>query len=70
MAASAEWDNPGAYPRHDLSPHQREVLLGIARGGCNQQIAEDLDINSYAVRNIITDQYDNLGLASRVRALF
>ena len=53
----------------DLSPRQREIMLCLARGGTNQQIADDLGLKLSTVRNNVADVYEILGLSNRVQAL-
>ena len=53
----------------DLSPRQREIMLCLARGSSNQEIADDLGLKLSTVRNNIAAVYELLGLSNRVQAL-
>lgn len=53
----------------DLSPRQREIMLCLARGNSNQEIADDLGLKLSTVRNNIAAVYEMLGLSNRVQAL-
>lgn len=53
----------------DLSPRQQEILLCLARGNSNQEIADDLGLKLSTVRNNIAAVYEMLGLSNRVQAL-
>ena len=53
----------------DLSPRQQEIMLCLARGNSNQEIADDLGLKLSTVRNNIAAVYEMLGLSNRVQAL-
>jgi DNA-binding NarL/FixJ family response regulator len=53
----------------DLSPRQQEIMLCLARGSSNQEIADDLGLKLSTVRNNIAAVYELLGLSNRVQAL-
>ena len=51
-----------------LTPRQREVLLLIAAGASNRQIAETLVVSERTARTHVSDILAKLGLASRTQA--
>ncbi|MDP9312994.1 MAG: LuxR C-terminal-related transcriptional regulator [Chloroflexota bacterium] len=51
-----------------LAPPERAILQGVARGLCNQQIADHLGIQEKTVRNILTTVYAKLGVDNRTQA--
>ncbi|MBA2125103.1 LuxR family transcriptional regulator [Hyphomicrobium methylovorum] len=51
-----------------LSPRQREVLLLVAAGKSNQEIAEDLDCSLNTVKRHVTAVLQKLRLPNRTRA--
>jgi DNA-binding NarL/FixJ family response regulator len=59
-----------ASPRPDdvLSQREKEVLLLIAKGNTNRQIAEALVISEHTSRNHVTHILDKLGLSRRAEA--
>ena len=52
----------------DLSPREREVLVLIARGGTNQQIADELMVSRDTVRNHVASILAKLGVNSKLQA--
>ena len=61
-----------ARPRHDpladLTPREREVLQGIARGLSNQEIAAELGIAEPTVKTHAGNIFGKLGVESRTQA--
>ena len=59
-----------ASPRPDdvLSQREKEVLLLIAKGHTNRQIAAALVISEHTARNHVTHILDKLGLSRRSEA--
>jgi len=53
----------------DLSPRQQEIMLCLAKGMSNQEIADFLGIKLSTVRNNIATVYEWLGITNRVQAL-
>ncbi|MEZ4522375.1 MAG: helix-turn-helix transcriptional regulator [Thermomicrobiales bacterium] len=53
----------------DLSPRQQEIMLCLAQGSSNQEIADDLGLKLSTVRNNIAAVYELLGISNRVQAL-
>jgi DNA-binding NarL/FixJ family response regulator len=52
----------------DLTPREREVLVLIARGGTNQQIANELSLSRDTVRNHVAQILSKLGVHSKLQA--
>ncbi|MCJ7510639.1 MAG: response regulator transcription factor [Dehalococcoidia bacterium] len=61
LSASAKKDDP-------LSDREKEVLLLIARGRTNREIAEALVISDHTARNHVSHILDKLGLSRRSEA--
>jgi len=61
LSASAKKDDP-------LSDREKEVLLLVARGRTNREIAEALVISEHTARNHVTHILDKLGLSRRSEA--
>jgi DNA-binding CsgD family transcriptional regulator len=58
----------GALQTFGLSPREREVLLLLAEGNTNQEIAASLSISHRTVRNHVTNILTKLGVESRTAA--
>jgi pimeloyl-ACP methyl ester carboxylesterase/DNA-binding CsgD family transcriptional regulator len=58
-----------ALPLGDLSPRERSVLEGIARGLDNAEIATSLGLSEKTVRNHITRVFDKIGVQQRYQAI-
>jgi len=54
---------------NDLSPRQQDIMLCLAKGMSNQEIADYLGIKLSTVRNNIATVYEWLGITNRVQAL-
>lgn len=52
-----------------LSPREREILISIAQGHTNAQIASGLFLSEKTVRNHITRIFEKLGVHSRAQAI-
>lgn len=61
---------PGREPPTSvrISPREREVLLLLARGASNKEIAASLHISLGTVKNHLTALYEKLGVTQRVQA--
>lgn len=69
LSALAPASEPKADPGIDkLSAREREILVLIARGGSNKQIARDLDIAETTVKIHVQHILRKLNLSSRVQA--
>lgn len=53
----------------DLTPREREVLQSMARGGSNQQIADELFLSRDTVRNHVASILSKLGVNSKLQAV-
>lgn len=53
----------------DLTPREREVLQVMARGGSNQQIADELVLSRDTVRNHVASILSKLGVNSKLQAV-
>jgi DNA-binding NarL/FixJ family response regulator len=56
---------PGGSPAEELSEREEEVLLLIARGHSNKDIAEQLDLSVKTIEKYKTRSMQKLGLQSR-----
>jgi RNA polymerase sigma factor (sigma-70 family) len=65
----SRFDRIETRPRLErLSPRERDVLLLVARGASNREIARDLGLSEHTVRTHITNILAKLGLENRVQA--
>ena len=48
-----------------LTPREKEVLLEVAQGATNREVAEKLVISEYTARNMVSNMLGKLGLRSR-----
>ena len=55
-------------PRRTLTPREREVLVLMANGGTNRQIAGRLEISEQSVKNHISNLLRKLGARNRTEA--
>jgi two-component system nitrate/nitrite response regulator NarL len=68
-ASPAEADaGAPASPIEQLSPRERDILRGIARGASNKEIARDLGIAETTVKIHVQHVLRKLGFSSRVQA--
>lgn len=71
LSLPAAKDLAGASPvllGHDLSERERDVLVLLARGMSNKQIAEQLHRSPFTVRSHVSSIIDKLGAANRAEA--
>jgi two-component system, NarL family, nitrate/nitrite response regulator NarL len=59
---------PAPSPMAQLSPREREILRGVARGSSNKAIARDLGIAETTVKVHVQHILQKLNVASRVQA--
>ena len=52
-----------------LSAREREILLGLARGRTNRELAEDLIVSEATVKTHVSNLLTKLGVRSRVQAV-
>lgn len=55
-------------PGHDLTDREREVLKLLVKGHSNTQIAEQLDVSPYTIRNHVSRIFSKLDVSSRTEA--
>lgn len=68
-AARGEQYKLAPHRKSVLTPNERVVLRGVARGWTNKQIADSIHVQAKTVTNALTDIYRKLGLTSRTQAL-
>jgi len=51
----------------DLTPREREILLAVARGQKNREVAESLGLSEHTVKNHLKNILQKLHLANRVQ---
>ena len=66
--ADSEAAPPPPSPIEQLSPRERDILRGIARGASNKEIARDLGIAETTVKIHVQHVLRKLGFSSRVQA--
>ncbi|KRB80537.1 LuxR family transcriptional regulator [Nocardioides sp. Root190] len=73
LVAARFADVPGARPEPasaaTLSPREREVLLQLAKGRSNAEIATDLHIAAETVKSHVAEVLRKLGLRDRIQAV-
>jgi two-component system, NarL family, nitrate/nitrite response regulator NarL len=52
-----------------LSQLQLQIILLVAQGLTNREIAGELGISEYVVRNYLTKIYDKIGVSNRVELM-
>lgn len=67
MTAASDWTATRTWA--ELSAHQRDLIIRIARGQSNQTIAADLDISLSDVRDRIAALYEQFGFTNRVQVV-
>jgi two-component system nitrate/nitrite response regulator NarL len=66
--AESEAAPPPTSPIEQLSPRERDILRGIARGASNKEIARELGIAETTVKIHVQHVLRKLGFSSRVQA--
>ena len=69
LAASGEFGATGLDDRERLSPRESEVLIQLARGAGNKQIAAALMISEHTVKFHLASIFAKLGVSSRTEAV-
>ncbi|WP_418060550.1 response regulator [Pimelobacter simplex] len=73
LVAARFADVPLARPEpaaaRELSPREREVLLELARGRSNAEIAGDLNVSPETVKSHVAEVLRKLGLRDRIQAV-
>jgi DNA-binding NarL/FixJ family response regulator len=52
-----------------LSPREREILVGLARGRTNRELADDLFVSEATVKTHVSNLLTKLGVRNRVQAV-
>ena len=66
---SASSDRPMPAAIGTLSTREREILLGLARGRTNRELAGDLIVSEATVKTHVSNLLTKLGVRSRVQAV-
>jgi DNA-binding NarL/FixJ family response regulator len=62
---------PAAAPKLPLTPREREIVIAVAAGRSNQEVARQLKISKETVKHHLTSIFDKVGASSRLElALF
>ncbi len=67
--ASAAADGPHPDAISSLSAREREILIGLARGLTNRELADELIVSEATVKTHVSNLLTKLGLRSRVQAV-
>jgi DNA-binding NarL/FixJ family response regulator len=68
-ASSAPAPRPVPAAVGTLSAREREILVGLARGRTNRELAEDLIVSEATVKTHVSNLLTKLGVRSRVQAV-
>ncbi len=66
-ADRAAMANDAAGAGDDLTPREREILLAVARGQKNREVAESLGLSEHTVKNHLKNILQKLHLGNRVQ---
>lgn len=68
--SSFDWRHPARDPgRAALSPREREVLLLLADGKTNREVAAELDVGAETVKTLVARAFAKLGARRRAEAI-
>lgn len=67
--SNAVTDRPVPATVGTLSPREREILVGLARGRTNRELAGDLIVSEATVKTHVSNLLTKLGVRSRVQAV-
>ena len=68
-ASSAPTSRPVPAAVGTLSAREREILVGLARGRTNRELADDLIVSEATVKTHVSNLLTKLGVRSRVQAV-
>jgi len=68
-ATSASQSRPLPVAVESLSTREREILVGLARGRSNRELADDLIVSEATVKTHVSNLLTKLGVRSRVQAV-
>jgi DNA-binding NarL/FixJ family response regulator len=68
-ATSVATDRPVPVAVGRLSAREREILVGLARGRSNRELADDLIVSEATVKTHVSNLLTKLGVRSRVQAV-
>src|SRR5262245_42606775 len=68
-AGSAPTTGPAPAAVATLSGREREILVGLARGRTNRELADDLIVSEATVKTHVSNLLTKLGVRSRVQAV-
>ena len=68
-ATSASTSRPVPAAVASLSSREREILVGLARGRTNRELADDLIVSEATVKTHVSNLLTKLGVRSRVQAV-
>jgi len=68
-ASSAPTPRPVPAAVGTLSAREREILVGLSRGGTNRELADELIVSEATVKTHVSNLLTKLGVRSRVQAV-